>query len=99
MTIREFSYPVNLPGQKINFRPVMRGAFMFYAHVVPIVINDEDRSANYRPPWRHIIYRQGYRAGFLTLSDETVPAEGDDCKYHLAITRGSLPHVPPPPPG
>ncbi|KAK6076903.1 hypothetical protein SCUP234_06972 [Seiridium cupressi] len=117
----KFSYPVNLPGQKIDFRPVMGGALMFYAHVVSIVscdmkktafkmkiedrfmqlgINDEDCSANYRPLWRRIVYHQGYRAGFLTLHDETVPAEGDDCKYHLAaITRGSLPHVPPPPPG
>ncbi|KAK1589881.1 uncharacterized protein LY79DRAFT_516979 [Colletotrichum navitas] len=25
--------------------------------------NDEDRSANYRPPWQRIVYHQGYRAG------------------------------------
>lgn len=64
-------------------------------------INDESRSSNYRPGWQRIIYHQGYRAGFLTLNNETLPTEGDDdCKYHLAaITRGSLPNVPPPPGG
>ncbi|WDK19759.1 hypothetical protein CGRA01v4_11046 [Colletotrichum graminicola] len=31
--------------------------------------NDEDRSANYRPPWQRIVYHhQGYRAGFLSLN-------------------------------
>ncbi|UNI20172.1 hypothetical protein JDV02_006288 [Purpureocillium takamizusanense] len=64
-------------------------------------INDESRSANYRPPWQRIVYHQGYRAGFLTLNNEAaLPVEGDGSEYHLAaISRGSLPHVPPPPPG
>lgn len=63
-------------------------------------INDESRSATYRPPWQRIVYHQGYRAGFLHLNDEELPEEGDGFEYHLAaITRGSLPHVPPPPPG
>lgn len=64
-------------------------------------INDESRSANYRPGWQRIVYHQGYRAGFLTLNnEESLPAENDGCEYHLAaISRGSLPHVPPPPAG
>ncbi|GJN74266.1 hypothetical protein PCL_09135 [Purpureocillium lilacinum] len=64
-------------------------------------LNDESRSANYRPPWQRIVYHQGYRAGFLTLNNETLlPTEDDGCEYHLAaISRGSLPHIPPPPPG
>lgn len=64
-------------------------------------INDESRSANYRPGWQRIVYHQGYRAGFLTLNNaESLPAEDDGYEYHLAaISRGSLPHVPPPPAG
>ncbi|ETS78056.1 hypothetical protein PFICI_10118 [Pestalotiopsis fici W106-1] len=63
-------------------------------------INDESRSANYRPAWQRIVYHQGYRAGFLILNDEDLPAVDDGYEYHLAaITRGSLPHVPPPPGG
>lgn len=64
-------------------------------------INDESRSSNYRPGWQRIVYHQGYRAGYLTLNNETLPTEGnDDCEYHLAaITRGSIPDVPPPPVG
>lgn len=66
-----------------------------------IGINDESRSANYRPPWQRIVYHQGYRAGFLTLNNnECLPAEGDGCEYHLAaISSGSLSQVPPPPSG
>lgn len=64
-------------------------------------INDESRSANYRPPWQRIVYHQGYRAGFLTLNNsDSLPVESDGCEYHLvAISRGSLPHIPPPPGG
>ncbi|KZL71082.1 hypothetical protein CT0861_03011 [Colletotrichum tofieldiae] len=63
-----------------------------------IGVNDDARSANYRPPWKRIIYHQGYRAGFLSLNAPYHPSEGSE--YHLvAISRGSLPHVPPPVPG
>lgn len=64
-------------------------------------INDESRSANHRLAWQRIVYHQGYRAGFLTLNnDEWLPHERDGCEYHLAaISRGSLPQVPPPPSG
>lgn len=64
-------------------------------------LNDESRSANYRPGWQRIVYHQGYRAGFITLNNEaSLPEEDDGCEYHLAaISRGSLPHVPPPPAG
>lgn len=63
--------------------------------------NDESRSINCRPAWQRIVYHQGYRAGFLTLNnDHSLPAEEDGCEFHLAaISRGSLPHVPPPPAG
>lgn len=66
-----------------------------------IGINDESRSANYRPPWQRIVYHQGYRAGFLTLNNnECLPAEGDGCDYHLvAISSGSHSQAPPPPSG
>ena len=33
-----------------------------------IGLRDEHRSANARRPWQHIIYHQGYRAGFLSLN-------------------------------
>lgn len=64
-------------------------------------INDESRSSNHRPAWQRIIYHQGYRAGFLTLNNEHfLPIEKEGCEFHLAaISRGSLPHVPPPPAG
>lgn len=66
-------------------------------------INDQSRSANYRPPWQRIVYHQGYRAGFLTLNSEhhlPIADEDEGFEFHLAaISRGSLPHVPPPPAG
>ncbi|KAL1848331.1 hypothetical protein Daus18300_013657 [Diaporthe australafricana] len=64
-------------------------------------LNDESRSFNHRPAWQRIVYHQGYRAGFLTLNNEhSLPAEEDGCEFHLAaVSRGSLPHVPPPPGG
>jgi hypothetical protein len=64
-------------------------------------INDSSRSSNHRPAWQRIVYHQGYRAGFLTLNNEhSLPSEDDGCEFHLvAISRGSLPHVPPPPAG
>ncbi|KAK1976943.1 heterokaryon incompatibility protein-domain-containing protein [Colletotrichum cereale] len=57
--------------------------------------NDEDRSSNYRPYWKRIIYHQGYRAGFLSLNAPYDPSDGSEYRL-VAITRGSLPHVPPP---
>ncbi|KAK2044756.1 HET-domain-containing protein [Colletotrichum somersetense] len=57
--------------------------------------NDEDRSSNRRRPWQRIVYHQGYRAGFLSLNAPYDPSDG--AEHHLvAVTRGSLPHVPPP---
>ncbi|KLU80955.1 hypothetical protein MAPG_00051 [Magnaporthiopsis poae ATCC 64411] len=82
------------------FKPKIEDTFL------QIGINDEHRSANYRPPWQRIIYHQGYRAGFLKLdvpcltSPSPLDAGDDGYEYHLAvIARGSVPKIPPPPTG
>jgi hypothetical protein len=63
-----------------------------------IGLNDEAQSANYRRPWQHIIYHQGYRAGFLSLNvpfSEIDLAEQDDYQL-LAMSRDSVSHIAPP---
>jgi hypothetical protein len=59
-----------------------------------IGLKDEARSANRRRPWQHIIYHQGYRAGFLSLN---IPYEslnpGDDTYTFIAVSRDSLPQI------
>jgi hypothetical protein len=63
-----------------------------------IGVNDEKRSANYRPPWRRIIYHQGYRAGFLSLNVpfEEIEFDAGDRYSLVAMSRDSLPGIPPP---
>ncbi|KXX74204.1 Heterokaryon incompatibility protein 6, OR allele [Madurella mycetomatis] len=61
-------------------------------------LNDEKRSANYRPPWRRIIYHQGYRAGFLSLNVpfEEIDPHAEDLYSLVAVSRDSLPSIAPP---
>lgn len=77
-----------------------------------IGLNDEERSANQRPPWQRIVYHQGYRAGLInlnvTLEDLDAPStreeSGKEDKNNqdteflriVAISRDSLPHIAPP---
>ena len=64
-----------------------------------IGLNDEDRSANRRRPWQHIIYHQGYRAGFLSLNLDRAELDltAEDAHYKLvAVSRDSLPTIGPP---
>ena len=63
-----------------------------------IGLGDEDRSANYRPPWQRIIYHQGYRAGFLMLNIpfDDVDLEDQEGYSLVAMSRDELPRIPPP---
>ncbi|GAB1318437.1 Heterokaryon incompatibility domain-containing protein [Madurella fahalii] len=63
-----------------------------------IGLNDEERSANYRPPWRRIIYHQGYRAGFLSLNVpfEEIDTDAEGLYSLVAVSRDSLPSIAPP---
>jgi hypothetical protein len=63
-----------------------------------IGLGDENRSANYRPPWQRIIYHQGYRAGFLVLNIpfEHIDLEAQDEYSLVAMSRDELPRIPPP---
>jgi hypothetical protein len=60
-------------------------------------LNDEGRSATYRPSWQKIIYHQGYRAGFLVLN---IPFEDLDLSENgfslIAISRDEIPRTSPP---
>ncbi|KAK3311960.1 heterokaryon incompatibility protein-domain-containing protein [Apodospora peruviana] len=56
------------------------------------------RSATRLRPWQHVIYHQGYRAGFLYLN---VPDSEIDLSDHenyelVAVSRDSIPHIAPP---
>lgn len=50
-----------------------------------IGLNDEKRSANYRPPWQRIVYHQGYRAGFLSLNVPWDEVDVQSDQYYLAV--------------
>ncbi|PLB34247.1 HET-domain-containing protein [Aspergillus candidus] len=66
---------------------------------IQIGFHDERRSANYRPPWKRILYHQGYRCGFLVLNipfDDIQNAPADGNYYLAAISRDSLPEIPTP---
>lgn len=66
-----------------------------------IGVNDESRSANYRPPWKRILYHQGYRAGFLSLNVSGVwlDLDGQEEYSLVAMSRDGLSHIAPPPVG
>ncbi|PKY09418.1 HET-domain-containing protein [Aspergillus campestris IBT 28561] len=56
---------------------------------IQIGFHDESRSANYRPPWKRILYHQGYRCGFLVLnipdSLPEIPTPGDKGLIYRAL--------------
>ncbi|KAK4184347.1 heterokaryon incompatibility protein 6, OR allele [Podospora australis] len=65
---------------------------------IQLGINDADRSANFRPDWKRIIYHQGYRAGFLSLN---IPFADIDVSSHdkyflVAMSMDELPRIAPP---
>jgi hypothetical protein len=65
-----------------------------------IGLNDIARSANARRLWQHIIYHQGYRAGFLSLNYALPVTDYSAYNYALvAMSRDSIPHIAPPPQG
>ncbi|KAE9372668.1 HET-domain-containing protein [Stipitochalara longipes BDJ] len=61
-------------------------------------LNDERRSANYRPPWQRIVYHQGYRAGFLVLNIpfEDLDLDKQDELSLVAMSRDEVPRTAPP---
>jgi hypothetical protein len=61
-------------------------------------LNDERKSATYRPPWQRIIYHQGYRAGFLVLniSFEDLDLDKEDELSLVAMSRDEVPRTAPP---
>ncbi|EEU36257.1 uncharacterized protein NECHADRAFT_87130 [Fusarium vanettenii 77-13-4] len=71
-----------------------------------IGLNDEDRSANERRPWQHIVYHQGYRAGLLSLNvlhqaldldlAQCSKKDGQEGYFIVSISRDNLPHIAPP---
>ena len=65
---------------------------------VQIGLQDEQRSANYRPPWRRILYHQGYRVGSLVLNIpfEDLDLETDNLYKLIAMSRDEEPRVAPP---
>jgi hypothetical protein len=70
----------------------------FQHDYLQIGLNDEKRSANFRPTWQRIIYHQGYRAGFLSLNVpfEEIELDSDDSYHLVAMSRDSLPGIAPP---
>ena len=64
-----------------------------------IGLNDNARSTNARRPWQHIIYHQGYRAGFLSLNRALGAADHSASYALVAMSRDSISHVAPPPQG
>ena len=67
-------------------------------HFLQLGVNDERRSANYRPPWQRIIYHQGYRAGFLVLNipfDDLNLDKQNDLTL-VAMSRDEVPRTAPP---
>ncbi|KAI9150347.1 hypothetical protein HJFPF1_10111 [Paramyrothecium foliicola] len=57
-------------------------------------LGDEARSSNHRRPWQHIIYHQGYRAGFLSLNVLYEDLDPENDKYSLiAVSRDSLTQI------
>lgn len=67
-----------------------------------IGLNDEARSIG-RRPWEHIIYHQGYRAGYLSLNmplSSLLQGDDDDDEYSnyrlVAMSRDMVPHIAPP---
>ena len=71
-----------------------------------IGLNDTARSIG-RRPWEHIIYHQGYRAGYLSLNvplssllgsrpDDEDDDEEEDKYQLIAMSRDTIPHIAPP---
>jgi hypothetical protein len=63
-----------------------------------IGLEDESRSATFRPPWQRIIYHQGYRAGFLMLNIpfEEIDTENQGELVLVAMSRDEIPRTAPP---
>ncbi|KAK1758123.1 heterokaryon incompatibility protein-domain-containing protein [Echria macrotheca] len=60
-------------------------------------LNDAARSfRESRRPWEHIIYHQGYRAGYLALHEPMDPSDQEKSYVLAAMSRDTIPDIAPP---
>jgi hypothetical protein len=65
---------------------------------IQIGLGDEERSVNFRPSWKRILYHKGYRAGFLTLHAplEDMDLSSPEQYILVAVSRDARPRIAPP---